>query len=48
MENALDRLGETMERLALRRNSLRQERIIEEIEVMLSGTTTQNQNTATP
>ena len=48
MENALDRLGETMERLALRRNSLRQERIIEEIEVMLSGTSTQNQNTATP
>ena len=37
MENALDRLGQTLERLALRRNALRQEIIVEEIEVMLSS-----------
>ena len=36
MENALDRLDQTLQRLALRRNSLRQERITEEIEIMLS------------
>jgi F-type H+-transporting ATPase subunit gamma len=37
MENALDRLDETLARLALRRNALRQERIVDEIEVMLSS-----------
>lgn len=37
MEYALDRLGETLGALALKRNALRQERIIEEIEVMLSS-----------
>lgn len=37
MEHALERLDETMTRLALKRNALRQERIIEEIEVMLSS-----------
>jgi F-type H+-transporting ATPase subunit gamma len=37
MENALDRLGETLDGLALKRNALRQEKIVEEIEVMLSG-----------
>jgi F-type H+-transporting ATPase subunit gamma len=37
MEHALDRLDETLARLALRRNALRQERIVEEIEVMLSS-----------
>ncbi len=36
MENALDRLVEKLDGLALRRNALRQEKIIEEIEVMLS------------
>ncbi len=38
MENALDRLDQSLQRLALRRNSLRQERITEEIEIMLSNT----------
>jgi F-type H+-transporting ATPase subunit gamma len=37
MENALARLDETLAGLALKRNALRQERIVEEIEVMLSG-----------
>lgn len=37
MENALDRLDETVTALALKRNALRQEKIIEEIEVMLSS-----------
>ena len=37
MENALDRLNETIARLALKRNALRQEKIIEEIEVILSS-----------
>lgn len=37
MAHALDRLDETLGRLALKRNALRQERIIEEIEVMLSS-----------
>lgn len=37
MEHAIDRLDETLARLALRRNALRQERIIEEIEVMLAS-----------
>jgi F-type H+-transporting ATPase subunit gamma len=37
MEHALDRLDETLARLALKRNALRQERIVEEIEVMLSS-----------
>lgn len=37
MEHALDRLDQTLERLALKRNALRQERIVEEIEVMLSN-----------
>lgn len=37
MEYALDHLGETLDALALKRNALRQERIIEEIEVMLSS-----------
>jgi len=36
MENALDRLVEKLDGLALKRNALRQEKIIEEIEVMLS------------
>lgn len=37
MEHALDRLGETVGRLALKRNALRQEKIVEEIEVILSS-----------
>jgi F-type H+-transporting ATPase subunit gamma len=37
MENALDRLGGMLDTLALKRNALRQEEIIEEIEVMLSS-----------
>lgn len=37
MEHALDRLDETIARLALKRNALRQEKIVEEIEVILSG-----------
>ena len=37
MENALDRLEETIARLALKRNALRQEKIVEEIEVILSS-----------
>jgi len=36
MENALDRLDEKLDGLALKRNALRQEKIIEEIEVTLS------------
>jgi F-type H+-transporting ATPase subunit gamma len=37
MENALDRLDETIGRLALKRNALRQEKIVEEIEVILAS-----------
>jgi F-type H+-transporting ATPase subunit gamma len=37
MENALSRLDETLAGLALKRNALRQEKIVEEIEVMLAG-----------
>jgi len=37
MEHALDRLDETIARLAIRRNALRQEKIVEEIEVILSS-----------
>jgi len=37
MEQAIDRLDDTLQRLALRRNALRQERIVEEIEVMLAS-----------
>ena len=37
MEHALDRLDETIDRLALKRNALRQEKIVEEIEVILSS-----------
>ena len=37
MEHALDRLDETIGRLALKRNALRQEKIVEEIEVILSS-----------
>jgi F-type H+-transporting ATPase subunit gamma len=37
MEQALDRLDETLSRLALKRNALRQEQIVEEIEVILSS-----------
>ena len=37
MEHALDRLDETLARLALERNALRQEKIVEEIEVILSS-----------
>ena len=37
MEHALDRLNETVARLALKRNALRQEKIVEEIEVILSS-----------
>lgn len=37
MENALDRLDETLAALTLKKNALRQEQIVEEIEVMLSG-----------
>ncbi|MBL8348469.1 MAG: F0F1 ATP synthase subunit gamma [Rubrivivax sp.] len=37
MERALDRLDQTLARLALKRNALRQERIVEEIEVILSS-----------
>lgn len=37
MENALARLDETLAGLALKRNALRQEKIVEEIEVMLAG-----------
>jgi F-type H+-transporting ATPase subunit gamma len=37
MEQALDRVDESLQRLVLRRNALRQERIVEEIEVMLAS-----------
>jgi F-type H+-transporting ATPase subunit gamma len=37
MEQALDRLDETIDRLALKRNALRQGTIVEEIEVILSS-----------
>lgn len=37
MENALERLDETVAHLAVKRNALRQEKIVEEIEVMLSS-----------
>ncbi|OGR00728.1 MAG: hypothetical protein A2511_14025 [Deltaproteobacteria bacterium RIFOXYD12_FULL_50_9] len=37
MEHALDRLDETVGRLGLKRNALRQEKIVEEIEVILSS-----------
>jgi F-type H+-transporting ATPase subunit gamma len=37
MEHALDRLDETVAHLALERNALRQEKIVEEIEVILSS-----------
>jgi F-type H+-transporting ATPase subunit gamma len=37
MEHALDRLDETVANLALKRNALRQENIVEEIEVILSS-----------
>jgi F-type H+-transporting ATPase subunit gamma len=37
MENALARLDETIARLAIKRNALRQEKIVEEIEVILSS-----------
>jgi len=37
MEHALDRLDETVSDLALKRNALRQEKIVEEIEVILSS-----------
>jgi F-type H+-transporting ATPase subunit gamma len=37
MEHALHRLDETIARLAIKRNALRQEEIVEEIEVILSS-----------
>lgn len=37
MDHALDRLGETLARLNVRRNALRQEKIVEEIEVILAS-----------
>jgi len=37
MEHALNRLDETVARLAVKRNALRQEKIVEEIEVILSS-----------
>jgi F-type H+-transporting ATPase subunit gamma len=37
MEHALERLDETVARLAVKRNALRQEKIVEEIEVILSS-----------
>lgn len=37
MEQALDRLDETIAQLALKRNALRQEKIVEEIEVILAS-----------
>lgn len=37
MENAINRLDENLERLKLRRNALRQEHIVEEIEVILAA-----------
>lgn len=37
MEQALDRLNETIAKLTLKRNAMRQEKIIEEIEVILSS-----------
>jgi F-type H+-transporting ATPase subunit gamma len=37
MEQALDRLDDTIARLALKRNALRQEKIVEEIEVILAS-----------
>jgi F-type H+-transporting ATPase subunit gamma len=37
MEHAIDRLDEIVARLALKRNALRQEKIVEEIEVILSS-----------
>jgi F-type H+-transporting ATPase subunit gamma len=37
MDHALDRLDETLTRLNIRRSALRQERIVEEIEVILAS-----------
>lgn len=37
MDNALDRLDETLAHMAIKRNALRQEKIVEEIEVILSS-----------
>ena len=37
MEHAIDRLDQTLAQLALKRNALRQEKIVEEIEVILSS-----------
>jgi len=37
LERALDRLDEAVARLAVKRNALRQEKIVEEIEVILSS-----------
>lgn len=43
MEHALNRLDETVGRLALKRNALRQEKIVEEIEVILASRMTPGQ-----
>jgi hypothetical protein len=37
MEQAIDRLDETVQHLTLRRNALHQERIVDEIELMLAA-----------
>ena len=37
MEHAIDRLDQTLAQLAIERNALRQEKIVEEIEVILSS-----------
>lgn len=37
MEHALDRLDETLAHMAIKRNALRQEKVVEEIEVILSS-----------
>lgn len=47
MQQAIERLEQTMAQLALRRNSLRQERIVEEIEVLLSSEMAFSQNQQT-
>jgi F-type H+-transporting ATPase subunit gamma len=44
MEQALDRLDDTIDQLALKRNALRQEKIVEEIEVILASEMALNQH----
>jgi F-type H+-transporting ATPase subunit gamma len=44
MEQALDRLEDTIDQLAVKRNALRQEKIVEEIEVILASEMALNQH----